>query len=955
MAKFKRLFGIIIVIALLLSNSILFITPLATASNGEDEIQVVITAETSPIEGYTSTEGYGATCDFGWYGDGVWSDKLEYISTENFIDYSQFVNYGDTSGYTVYFRLYNPSGVLKWSGSATGTLSGGYYTKWTATLPPPLGGWESGDWQLCSDASPALCPDLAEMCCINNVAGVGTPDICLDKTSLNFAFTQTGATGTQPAPAAAAATLDKSGALCEACSGVSREATFVEEELLQAIRKAIKEEGAQWEADITSVSGLSLEAKKRLCGLNLSPLPEDMGTVTSSLEALPSAFDWRDKDGIDWMTSVKEQICGTCWCFGTLGSLEAVINIDNNDPNIDMDLSEQRILSCCPNISPKCGGIDDMTLIYDCLKLHGGTPNEACFPYGCPATGCPEFGIPCDVCPDWADKAWQITSYAQVTPDTTEAYKAALIEYGPLGVLMRVPDDFFFYAGGIYEPVLESEEWAETFPYGQANHWVTLVGYDDAGGYWIVKNSWSEDWGEQGYGKILYGDIEKYGLAIAITSVAGPDNCKAVTVYNAGNASLNIDDVTISYGGGEPTGWLDAERKSFSLSPHRSEGITAWVDTTGLSPGEYHAALNIYSNDPDENPITVPVTLHVHAELPDLVVSKSIELSGSNFTVSYNVSNIGNVTANASTTCKFVNGIPEESQSCPALGPGESYNGTFDPEPCPCGESLNVTVCADNNDVVDELDETNNCEINIVDCPAMPDLVITEKSEEWVDFEAKTYNITYTVTNQGCVAAGASNTTITINGTDVPEDPAPALAAGANYSNTIGPFTMSGNSANITVCADNGDVVAESDETNNCLENTWGTLISGATTEVNCQPLDAVTIQLFDGEGVTPIGDPATSDGGGNYTLAAPVSEPGNYEVVASKTGFKDEAQSISITELGQEYTLDFRGDHGLIPNAPSASYAMDCVHYWLFPPSPECGLSAARAMDVVHAWLYPA
>ena len=101
--------------------------------------------------------------------------------------------------------------------------------------------------------------------------------------------------------------------------------------------------------------------------------------------------------------------------------------------------------------------------------------------------------------------------------------------------------------------------------------------------------------------------------------------------------------------------------------------------------------------------------------------------------------------------------------------------------------------------------------------------------------------------------------------------------------------------------------------------------------------------------------DPATSDGSGNYNLAAPISEPGSYEVVASKTGFKDEAQSISITELGQEYTLDFRGDHGLIPNAPSASYAMDCVHYWLFPPGPECGLSAAMAMDIVHAWLYPA
>jgi hypothetical protein len=133
-----------------------------------------------------------------------------------------------------------------------------------------------------------------------------------------------------------------------------------------------------------------------------------------------------------------------------------------------------------------------------------------------------------------------------------------------------------------------------------------------------------------------------------------------------------------------------------------------------------------------------------------------------------------------------------------------------------------------------------------------------------------------------------------------------------------------------------------------------GTLISGVTTEVNCQPLDAVTLQLFDSEGVTPIGDPATSDGSGNYTLAASVSETGSYEVVASKTGFKDEAQSISITELGQEYTMDFRGDHGLIPDAPDVFYILECVNLWLYGEDP-CALTVFKVLAVVNAWLYPA
>ena len=102
-----------------------------------------------------------------------------------------------------------------------------------------------------------------------------------------------------------------------------------------------------------------------------------------------------------------------------------------------------------------------------------------------------------------------------------------------------------------------------------------------------------------------------------------------------------------------------------------------------------------------------------------------------------------------------------------------------------------------------------------------PDLVIVEKTEDWVSLAEKTYGVTYTVRNVGDAEAGASNTTIYVDGTAVMEDAVPALAAGANYTNTVGPFTMSGANDTIKVCADNGEVVAESDETNNCVENVF--------------------------------------------------------------------------------------------------------------------------------------
>jgi len=129
------------------------------------------------------------------------------------------------------------------------------------------------------------------------------------------------------------------------------------------------------------------------------------------------------------------------------------------------------------------------------------------------------------------------------------------------------------------------------------------------------------------------------------------------------------------------------------------------------------------------------------------------------------------------------------------------------------------------------------------------------------------------------------------------------------------------------------------------------TPVTGVTTEVNCDALAGVTITLYDdGE----MKSTATSGGSGNYTLAASISETGDYEVVASKSGYKDESQPIDITELGQEYTLDFRGETGLIPNAPDIFYVLGCIDNWLYPPSEECELSLFRVLAVIDAWLYP-
>ncbi len=135
---------------------------------------------------------------------------------------------------------------------------------------------------------------------------------------------------------------------------------------------------------------------------------------------------------------------------------------------------------------------------------------------------------------------------------------------------------------------------------------------------------------------------------------------------------------------------------------------------------------------------------------PDLVISKTVSFSASTVTVNYTVTNIGIVRANESTTCKYVDGVLMESQTCPALDPGASHKGTFDPEPCPCGSTLNVTACADNNNVVNESDETNNCEVNIITCPSTTRVDIQADGIAGTIFDVSGYSICPgTVTEDG--------------------------------------------------------------------------------------------------------------------------------------------------------------------------------------------------------------
>lgn len=252
-----------------------------------------------------------------------------------------------------------------------------------------------------------------------------------------------------------------------------------------------------------------------------SPEPEtaSLPSAYTAPNAPLASFDWRNYQGGNWLTPVRNQGgCGSCWAFAAVGVAEAAHNLAAGNPNLDLDLSEQYLVSDCLSYSNCCGGFTGQALIF--LRTNG-VPDEACLPYvdgsgcSCGSNGCSSgctynangacSDRQCtDRCSDWANRLKYLSASGYVGSDPA-TIQQALVDKGPLTASMLIScsgcgfdSNSVYRCGGLTG----------------VNHAVILVGYDDAGGYWIVRNSWGSGWGPEhsGYFKLGYGEcsIESY-------------------------------------------------------------------------------------------------------------------------------------------------------------------------------------------------------------------------------------------------------------------------------------------------------------------------------------------------------------------------------------------------------------------------------------------------------------
>ena len=219
---------------------------------------------------------------------------------------------------------------------------------------------------------------------------------------------------------------------------------------------------------------------------------------------LPAAYDARD-EGI--VTSAKNQGgCGSCWAFASAGAIEShMLKTFGAGPE---DVSEQQQNSC--NTSQMgCSGGSSNALRYWELK---GPLYEACFPYtAADSTPCGES--------ECEQMRFRVIDWHTV-PQSTSGFKTSLDTYGPSYWRYDVYSDFNAYWNG-GSPGDVYVNGPDTSKLG--GHAVLLIGWDDAKGAFLAKNSWGETAGPNGDGTfwISYaGHTNSLGFGMANFSLA---------------------------------------------------------------------------------------------------------------------------------------------------------------------------------------------------------------------------------------------------------------------------------------------------------------------------------------------------------------------------------------------------------------------------------------------------
>lgn len=257
---------------------------------------------------------------------------------------------------------------------------------------------------------------------------------------------------------------------------------------------------------------------------NTKKLPAKIHNVLDA-SAIPTDFDSRTAwPSCKSISEIRDQSnCGSCWAFGAVEAATDRICIGTNATTIT-HISAEHLLSCCASCGMGCnGGYPASAWSYLASKgvVSGGNYGDYSY--------CSSYSLPnCDhhvsgqfpacsgdsstpSCPSSCDsKSTYSTSFSNDKHVFASSYSIAndvsqiqteIMTNGPVEGSFTVYDDFPNYKSGVYY---------QTSSNALGGHAIRILGWGVEGGvdYWLVANSWNNDWGLNGFFKIRRGTDE---------------------------------------------------------------------------------------------------------------------------------------------------------------------------------------------------------------------------------------------------------------------------------------------------------------------------------------------------------------------------------------------------------------------------------------------------------------
>ena len=278
--------------------------------------------------------------------------------------------------------------------------------------------------------------------------------------------------------------------------------TSYEEYAIRQLNKNLSKKNALWRAGKTSISGLSYEEKSAIFRDSM-PNTEGFEYYIGGIFATPDipstlprkqtqcipSWDWRNRHGKNWITAVKNQgTCGSCWAFAAIGAVEAYTNLYFNQ-SLNLDLSEQELISCNPYNMDCNGGFPTLALS---LISDRGVVDEQCFPYIMDEGNCQYCSNPTETITigheDWGelsseDELKQYLFRSPVTLDL-DGWRHAILLIG-------------------YKTLAAGDTiYMDNVGNGYSDDWIIVPKESPLIGQtaWLFKNSYGTEWGEDGFG-----------------------------------------------------------------------------------------------------------------------------------------------------------------------------------------------------------------------------------------------------------------------------------------------------------------------------------------------------------------------------------------------------------------------------------------------------------------------